>query len=185
MQKTTTQMSSRAGWSVKTVNTKKGSYGLVTGTAYPRVLPGKNATKRLKPNAMKNRQAFYHDPAVKLSQADMDGIDGAEGAPLCFEHNKGDVVGLVSQSWLGDDDNQLRIVARIPLDNERGKKIWSDIQAGDISGFSVGYRTEFDDEQDDVVASKTFHEISLVKKPFFDGCNISRAIMASADEKGI
>ncbi len=172
-------MSRSPNWSVKTVNTKKGTYAIVAGTAYPRILPGKNPTTRIKAS-LKNKQAFYHDPAVKLSQADLDDINGTEGAPLCFEHKRSDVVGHVSHSWLGDDGNQLRVVARIPLD-ERGQKIVDEIRSGDITGFSVGYRTNFGDDECETVESKTFHEISLVKKPFFDGCNISMAVAASAE----
>ena len=164
----------KSSWSVKTVNDKKGSYAIVAGTAYPEVLSDKNPPNKLAARIMTKRQ-YYNDPAIKLSKENLDDIDGAEGAPLCFEHERTDVVGSVSQTWLGDDGKKLRIVARIPL-NERGKKIVDDIQAGEITGFSVGYRPHLDE---DVVVGKTFHEISLVKKPFFDGCNISLGVFAS------
>lgn len=173
-------MSSKSKWSVRTVNTKKGQYAIVTGKAYPQVKAGKNSTTTVRA-PLNNRQAFYHDPAVQLSDADMDEIDGATGAPLCVEHNKQDVVGYVHHSWVEEDKGRcLQIIGRIPM-NDRGKKVYSDIKAGKYRGFSVGYGTDLQSFADGThqLNEKKFHEISLVEEPFFEGCNLSVSVMAS------
>lgn len=173
-------MSSKSKWSVRTVNTKKGKYAIVTGKAYPQVKAGKNLTTTVRAHP-KNRQAFYYDPAVQLSDADMDEIDGATGAPLCVEHNKQDVVGYVHHSWLEEDKGRcLQIIGRIPM-NTRGKQVYEDIKAGKYRGFSVGYGTDLKAYTDGThrMQEKTFHEISLVEEPFFEGCNLSVSVMAS------
>ncbi len=175
-------MSKKTNWSVKTVNSKKGSYAIVKGRAYPEVVKGKNATKTVKANHT-DRKAFYNDPAVKLSDADLDEIDGAEGAPLCFEHDRKDVVGNVHHSWIEDGGRCLQIVGRIPL-NERGRKLVDEIQCGKVKGFSVGYGTEMDcpdgNWETKNLTSKTFHEISLVYEPFFEDCNLTVGVLASS-----
>jgi phage head maturation protease len=132
----------------------------------------------------RNRREFYNDPAIKVSTHDLDEINGAEGAPLCFEHNKNDVVGTVRHSWLDEDGKRLQIWARIPL-NERGRKIVEEIQCGKIKGFSVGYEADMDlpegaPLEEKQLVEKTFHEISLVYDPFFPGCNLTVGVAASA-----
>jgi len=167
-------------WSVRTVNTKKGSYAIITGKAYPQVKAGKNETTQV--NApISNRHAFYHDPAVQLSEADLDEIEGANGAPLCVEHNHKDVVGHVHHSWVDERDGRcLQIIGRIPM-NERGKQIVKGIQCGKYKGFSVGYGTVLqpDGYGGHELQGKEFREISLVEEPFFDGCNLTVGVMAS------
>ena len=167
-------------WSVRTINTKKGQYALVTGKAYPQVKAGKNETNQVKA-PIHNRQAYYHDPAVQLSEADLDAIEGAAGAPLCVEHNKEDVVGHVHHSWIDEDNGRcLSIIGRIPM-NDRGKKVVDDIKSGKFKGFSVGYGTRLqrNGTGGHELEEKTFHEISLVEEPFFNGCDLTVGVMAS------
>lgn len=169
-------------WSVRTVNTKKGSYAIITGKAYPQVKAGKNDTKTVTAH-IQDREAFYYDPAVQLSEADLDDIEGANGAPLCVEHNTRDVVGHVHHSWL--NGQCLQIIGRIPM-NERGKQVVKQIQAGKYRGFSVGYGTELqpDGQGNYELQGKQFREISLVEEPFFEGCNLTVGVMASRAPAG-
>ena len=167
-------------WSVRTVNTKKGSYAIITGKAYPQVKAGKNDTTTVTA-PLRDRHAFYHDPAVQLSEADLDAIEGASGAPLCVEHNRSDIVGHVHHSWVEERDGRcLQIIGRIPM-NSRGQRIVNDIRAGKYRGFSVGYGTELqpNGQGQYELQGKEFREISLVEEPFFEGCNLTVGVMAS------
>jgi len=169
-------------WSSQQTKTKKtGSFAIIKGKAYPRVLAGNNPTRRVS-TSMHDRDNFYHDPAIKLSESDLDAINRAEGAPLCYEHNRSDVVGQVHHSWLDDNEGKcLQIIGKIPTDTARGQKIVADIKCGKIKGLSVGYGASL--AGGNMVASKTFHEISLVKEPFFDGCDLTVGVQASSEEK--
>jgi hypothetical protein len=175
-------------WSVRTVNDKSGSYAIVKGRAYPEVLAGANPTRNIKAD-IGNREEFYRDPAVKLSDDDLDAIDGATGAPICYEHNKSDVVGAVHHSWIDAQDGRcLKVIARIPLKDEhgraiaRGERIVEEIRAGKITGFSVGYSNGIGAGK--TLKDKAFHEISLVSEPFFEGCNLTVGVVASNEGGG-
>jgi hypothetical protein len=171
----------RKPWSVQTRNTRSGTYAIIKGKAYPQITLGTNPTRTvsapLPHHGPAAREAFYNDPAVKLSEADLDDIDGATGAPLCVEHNQKDVVGHVHHSWRAEGQC-LEIIGRIPLNTTRGKQIVADIQCGKYKGFSVGYSTDLHPETGDVLC-KRFNEISLVEEPFFEGCNLTVGVMAS------
>lgn len=173
-------------WSVRTINSRKGQYAIVTGKAYPSVMQGENPTRVIQ-SALNDREAFYRDPAIKLTTSDLDALDGAEGAPMCVEHNRGDVVGSVHHTFIDGDDPQKgwKIMARIPL-NERGRKVVADIKAGKLNGFSVGYGNSIDSSPSGInkLDFKEFREISLVNEPFFDGCNLSVSVTASKTDKG-
>lgn len=178
--------SSPKSWSVRTATGKKGTYALIYGTAYNEVLPGSNPTTKVRAPSH-HRPSFYYDPAVKLSESDLNEIDGAWGAPLCVEHNEADVVGHVAHSWLRDE-KELQITGRIPIkdaegrDIPRGQQIVSDIQNGHLRGFSVGYKTDI--TSDGELKEKTFDEISLVREPFFTGCDLTVGVYASKDSQG-
>jgi HK97 family phage prohead protease len=157
-----------------------GKYAIIKGKAYPNVIAGDNKTRELTA-PLQDRKLLYSDPAVRLSEADLSAFNGTEGAPLCFEHNKDDVVGHVHHTWL-DDDNGLQIVGRVPL-NKRGENIVAEIRAGRIAGLSVSYSNGIQDNgRTKNLKSKTFREISLVRKPFFAGCDLTVGVVASAAE---
>lgn len=179
-------MSHNNRWSVRTATGKKGSYAIVSGIAYDQVVAGQNTTKQVTTD-IRDRESFYRDPAVKLSEYDLDDIDGAIGAPLCVQHKKNDVVGFVSHSWL-NNGNTLKITGRIPIkdadgnDIPRGQQIVADIKCGKLKGFSVGYRNDI---KNNSLHAKIFDEISLVDEPFFENCLLSTAVMASKSDEGI
>lgn len=176
-------------WTLKRVSGKgKSKYYIVAGRAYPSVLEGKNPTNVVSSHPS-DREAFYRDKAVVLSDENMDEFDGTEGAPLCVEHDLSDVVGKVHHAWLGDGDKRaLKIIARVPTHDEQGRSIdrgikcVADIQAGRYKGFSVGYGADITTGRKTgitKVEGKNFREISLVEDPFFEDCRLSHKVEAS------
>lgn len=174
-------------WSTSQRNNKhRGTYAIVHGRGYPRVTKGTNSTKRITAPT-RDREQLWRDPAVVLSDADLDECDGAKGVDLCFEHNPEDVVGRVSCTYINDaEGDALDLIARIPIKDEQGRDITRGLQmveqirAGRIKGFSVGYDTDV--RQGGIVQGKRFNEISLVEEPFFGGCNITVGVVASGAE---
>lgn len=149
-----------------------------TGRAYPRVVQGSNKTTRITSD-MTNRDAFYNDPAVVLSDNDLNRFNGAEGKPLWVEHVEGSQVGHVQHSWLseGDGDKRsLKIIGRVCMETPYGRQVVADIKAKKYKGLSVGYGTDLVSNHHTGATElwdKNFREISLVKDPFFDGCHLA------------
>lgn len=174
-----------SSWSKRAASAAKAAdVFLFTGRAYPQVVEGSNKT-RFVTSSRKDREAFYRDPAVVLSDENMDQFNGTEGAPLCVEHNLKHVVGTVHHTWLGDGDKRsLKITGRIPRGPSHpfGEHIVQEIRAGRYKGLSVGYGTDLISNSrkgTEEVSSKCFREISLVKEPFFDDCHLSWGVDAS------
>ena len=163
-----------ASWSTKNAGNSSGSSGryyVFSGRAYPRIRPGANPTRQIEADRT-DRQRFYRDPAVDLSDADMDAFDGAEGSPLCVEHEPADVVGSVYHTWLGDGETRaLKVLGRISLDTERGRTVAEEVRAGKFKGLSVSYLADVDD--DNYLHEKKWREISLVEDPFFENCRLA------------
>ena len=136
-------------------------------------------------NPIHDRQRFYNDPAIKLSDENLDEFNGTEGAPVCVEHDTKDVVGVVHHTWIGDGDNRaLKMIGKIDKHSQRGKQIISDIKAGKLKGLSVGYGADLVTNQQSGITAlngKRFREISLVAEPFFENCNLSSYVEASAN----
>jgi HK97 family phage prohead protease len=105
-------------------------------------------------------------------------VNGAQGKPLCYKHRRNDVVGQVHHSYL-DANNNLKITAKIPARTPRGQRVIAKIRAGKLNGFSVGYDNNI---ENGVITDKVFHEISICKEPFFDGCNVEGGVFASNDK---
>lgn len=165
-------------WVDKNKSTKKGAekWYVFAGRAYPRIVEGSNSTTRVTSD-INDRTSFYNDPAVVLSDADLNRFNGAEGKPLCVEHDLNDKVGYVHHSWIGDGKKRaLKIIGRVSLETERGREVVRDIKAGKLNGLSVGYGTDlvsnWDNKQTELM-DKNFREISLVFAPFFDGCDLA------------
>lgn len=159
---------------------KAPKYFLLHGTAYEDVVPGANPEKPVNV-APKDRDGFYRHEAIRLSEKDLDEFNGAEGKPICFEHDPNHVVGTVRHSWLEADPKtgkrRLEIIAKVPLD-DNGKKIKQAYEAGEIKGFSVGYTTQVG--AGNHVKGKQFREISLVKDPFFPNCQLKSVSVAAS-----
>lgn len=151
----------------------KGKHLLVSGRAYPKVHAGRNPTNVATAN-VDDREAWYWDDAVMLSDADMNQYNGGKGLPLCVEHNENDVVGTVRYGFLGDgDERSLKIWAKIPTEsNSRQRDVVAKIKSGYYKGLSVGYGVIPADTVEASggtrkIAAKRFKEISLVRDPFF------------------
>lgn len=161
-------------WTSKNKRGEKQRWLVFAGLAYPRVMPGANPTTRVTSHPA-DRDSFYHDPAIMLSDADLDRFNGTEGKPLCVEHNMRDRVGDVLHSWLGNG-RSLKIIGRVSLETPRGRQVAAEIQAKKFKGLSVGYGTDLVTNNATGVTEldgKNFREISLVHEPFFDGCYLS------------
>lgn len=163
-------------WTSKNAHKKEQKWYVFAGRAYPRVVQGSNKTTRVTSN-INDRDDFYNDPAVVLSDADMDRFKGAEGKPLWVEHQPGSQVGYVEHSWLGDGEKRsLKIIGKVNMETERGRQVVADIKAKRYKGLSVGYGTDLVSNHHTGATElwdKNFREISLVKDPFFDGCHLA------------
>lgn len=177
-------------WSERTQIKVRGNKLLLMGRAYPDVARGGGRSMRINSDTS-NRNAFYHDPAVKLSEHDLNSIDGANGAPICYNHDVSDVIGSVSYSWLAqeaDGRQPLDIVASLPMDtqgrvlNKEGRDVRKEIEDKHINGFSVRYVTDFDDASM-MTKGKLFQEISVVPQPFFKGCDLKLAVVAGQNQR--
>jgi hypothetical protein len=166
---------SKSSWSQRHSKNPQKWY-VFAGRAYPKIQRGSNSTTRITSDTF-DRDSFYNDPAVVLSDVDMDRFQGTEGKPLCVEHNLNDQVGYVQHSWIGDGDKRsLKIIGRVSLETERGRQVAADIRAGRYKGLSVGYGTDLISNPRTGVtelSDKNFREISLVAEPFFDGCHLA------------
>ena len=151
-----------------------GKHLLVSGRAYPKVHAGKNPTDVVRAD-VSNRQAWYWDDAVMLSDDDMNKYNGGKGLPLCVEHDENDVVGVVRYGFLGDGDQRsLKIWAKIPTEStDHQRDIAQKVRDGYYKGLSVGYGVIPKNGVEASggtrkIASKRFKEISLVREPFFE-----------------
>lgn len=164
-------------WSARN-QPSNGTYFVFAGRAYPSVQEGTNTTNVVSAD-QRNREAFYRDPAIVLSDYDLNAFQGAEKAPLCLEHDTTKVVGYIHHSWIGDgNDRPLKIMGRIPLKdangNDTNRDVVADIKAGRYKGLSVGYGNKMSQSRGTRKSTgKIFHEISLVKEPFFENCQLS------------
>lgn len=178
----------RARWSQRIRNDKKGKYAIVSGVAYHSLVDGPNPITKITGD-LSNKNSWAHDPAFRLSTHDIDQLDGAEGAPLCVEHNRNDIVGHVHHSYIDQDDPKKgwRIMARLNLETDRGKQVFQDIQQGRLNGFSVGLTNDMNTNYktgERHISGRNFHEISLVDQPFYDGCDLSIALKAGKNNQG-
>jgi hypothetical protein len=172
-------------WSQSQRNeSKHGMYALVHGTAYPRVLEGQNPSRVSAP--VLDPEIMWQDPAIMISDQDMDDWNGAQGIDLCYNHDVNDKVGQVRYTYLNDNDG-LDLVARIPIrtpdgqEIQRGVDLLNQIHRKEIRGFSVGYDKRLTGRE---VTGKRLKEISLVPDPFFKGCDLTVGVYASADNGG-
>ena len=164
-------------WSDTHQHKATGDWLIISGLAYPRVVPGGNVTDTITSSAS-DRDAFYNDPAIRLSEDNLDKFNGTQGMPLCVEHDPNDVVGYVQHSWL--KDGALKIVGKIDLRTERGRQVAASIKSGEFKGLSVGYGISTAGSQ---CVEKKFYEISIVAEPFFRGCDLSYSVAASKGTK--
>jgi len=174
----------------------------VTGIAYPKAQPGSGPANARITSDLKDPQSYYRDPALQLTENDLDRNQNFRGLPLCVEHKHnpphpgpvggggpggsggrgsggacGNCVGEVLEARVLKD-NSVYIVASVFASTPTGAAAKERIIRKELSGFSMGYLNHRDSRDNRVVTGRTICEISLCAKPFFAGCDI--AVSASA-----
>ncbi len=162
---------------------KEPEYYIFAGTAYTKLMQGDNPTTRVTAD-MTDRQSYYNDPALKLSETDLKEFNGAEKYPLCIEHDPDKVVGEVYHTWVNAGNRKaLKMMGRIDLKTKLGKDAAASVDNGTFSGLSVGYGAKFAEDWE--VTGKSFREISLVHEPFFPDCKLAPQFSITASKQTI
>mgnify|MGYP005990073313 CR=1 FL=1 len=151
-------------------------YKIISGVAYPHLISGKNKTKLVKANVF-DKNEYYYDEAIRLSEKDVSDFNQLVGQPLCVEHDESIQVGEISKTWT-DKKGQLRFMARLYVDTPQGIAAHNSMNRGELSGISVGYSPMLDRETM-TVNGKVFKEVSLCRQGFFPGAQVS--VRASAN----
>ncbi len=153
---------------------------LLTGLAYPKMLTDEQSAAAgdvISGGSVQSYDEFYHDPAVRLSRADVEGQ--MRGKPICLEHDTGRVVGHITDKWVRG--SALRINAAIYRDavDKDGANVCDRVDSGDLTGLSIQYGL---DRRGMQIKSKTVLEVSLCKEPFFDGAYVD--MIAASKTRG-
>ncbi len=143
-------------------------YRIVSGISYPSVFVGNNQPDELSTHIDASNRGYYYDESIKLNSDD---IAGFVGKPICLEHDPSVEVGKITAAWK-DQDNHMRITARIFTDTQEGEETFNRINHGDLRGFSVGYDVRTSQNK---ITGKDFNEISVCQEPFFPGAAITVA----------
>lgn len=150
---------------------KQRPYRVIKGIAYPHLIKGKSKTRIVEAN-LNDRNEYYYDEAIRLSEEDVTSFNHLKGHPICVEHDRSLEVGTITHSWT-DQDGKLRFMGRVFLDTKAGRMADKAIANGELRGISVGYDSELNHDME--VVSKNFYEISLCREGFFPGAKISVA----------
>jgi hypothetical protein len=70
----------------------------VTGIAFPKLQDGSGPQDKSIRSDVTNRQSFYHDPVMHLTEDDIKAFDGLRNVPLHVEHNMNDCVGEILEA---------------------------------------------------------------------------------------
>lgn len=143
----------------------------IWGIAYKNVLKGDNPTQEVTAS-QHDRDQLYNDPAIRLSEADLQRFKSLKGKPICREHDPNVVLGHIHSYDVDSADGHLRVMARIFTDTEDGRQAAAQLERGELNGLSVGYTTNMV-LGTTKVASKTFNELTLTEEPFFEGCQVT------------
>lgn len=167
---------------------------IVIGWVYPSVGTGEQIRELVadtSPEGIKSR-AHYDDPANALHINDLVSgrngdlsLSGIIGIPVMVEHGTTDKYG---QAKLGqvdmailEPDNRIYVKARIfganpdGSDNELGLDAIGEIDNGTLGSFSLRWRSLLAGPRGRTVVHKEVIELSLCKKPHYDGCVITSA----------
>jgi hypothetical protein len=142
-------------------------YRLFHGVAYPNLYQGDNQPTKIQATSG-DPEELYYDSSVRLSSKE---VESFIGKPICVEHHPELDVGRIAASWQ-DSEGDMRVDIHVYTDNEAGKLVCSQYDAGELGELSVGY--EFATSNGEV-QEKYIKEISFCKKGFFDGARISVA----------
>lgn len=123
-------------------------------------------TSRIPEERSKARQTIYHDPAIMCSKEELEQFS-LLGAAICYEHDTSKKIGTILNYNVINETGDMSLTASI-TDPE-----WqSRISSGDFDAqfFSINY--DFRLDRDGNVIDKRFKELSLVKKPYYNGCDM-------------
>lgn len=70
----------------------------MTGIAFPKLQDGSGPQDKSIRSDVTNRQSFYHDPVMHLTEDDIKAFDGLRNVPLHVEHNMNDCVGEILEA---------------------------------------------------------------------------------------
>lgn len=106
-----------------------------------------------------------------------------DGAPLLFNHNMDDYIGVVEKAWIGDDK---RAYARVRFaTHERAQQIMDDVNAGILRNVSFAYevRKYVEDKKSGTFTGTDWraYEVSFVTVPADQTVGVGRALI---EEKG-
>ena len=146
---------------------KTRSYRLIHGVCYPHLIANDNPTSIIQTQS-RNREQLYYDPAIRLSEGDLQRFGSIAGKPIRLNHDENIEIGFIKKAWK-DREGKLRINAAIYDDNDFQRSIFAKIEKGLLSGLSVGYDNHVSKNGEIAhVTHKTFNEISVCeqgKKP--------------------
>ncbi|ODN68852.1 HK97 family phage prohead protease [Methylobrevis pamukkalensis] len=94
--------------------------------------------------------------------------------PLLWSHDPGNVLGSVKS--VASDASGLRVRGKLNLEIQRAREVRSMLIAGDVSGFSIGFRRLKDESRSGGVRHITkadLVEVSLVAIPSVPGSNVT------------
>lgn len=112
------------------------------------------------------RRTIYHDAAVMCSKEELEEFN-LLGAPICYEHDTSKKIGVILNYNVIGDTGDMSLTASI-TDPEWQSKI--SLGEFDAQFFSINYDFRLDGEGH--VINKRFKELSLVKKPYYNGCDM-------------
>ena len=101
-----------------------------------------------------------------------------DGAPLLFNHNRDDYIGVLESAQI-DGDRKGRAKVRFSK-SDRAEKIWQDVKDGILTKISIGYtiddwKEEKRDNKEYLIATKwTPYEVSIVTVPADNSVGIGR-----------
>lgn len=146
-------------------------YKVISGVSYPNLFVDDNQPTKIGANIDEESRGHYYDTAIRLSKKD---VEGFVGKPLCLEHDESCIIGKITAAWV-DRDQHMRLTGRIYTDTAEGESLYQRINAGDLSGLSVGYSLVTAQDNPNEIIGKRFSEVSVCERPFFPGAEIRMA----------
>jgi hypothetical protein len=128
------------------MNGYKGDRFTVTGIAYPQVHAGAGPANPRITSDISDPQSYYHDPALRLTEHDLDRNQNFTGTPLCVEHRHPATGHGRCDNCAGEvlearvlKDSSVYIVASVYANTPAGDAAKARILNKELSGFSMGY----------------------------------------------
>jgi hypothetical protein len=119
-----------------------------------------------------SRKRVYHDKAVKLTDQEIRSLN-MHRVPLKVEHSGMDI-GYIINSYVEGDKMLI-------FGETTDPKVSKAIRTKQLASLSINYDRKFNPATRCKDGAPIVNEVSLVKQPFFDGCNI--LVAASKQDK--